>query len=123
MNDDAAASTGEVVRAGNTLTWTGNLGVGQIATITYSVTVTAAGPAELRNVVTSPDERAICDPEGVCTTTHDVPPPPLAVTGGTLSASIVLSSIFLLLAGGAALVISRRRRSITVVGESRDHTM
>ncbi|MCP2638169.1 DUF11 domain-containing protein, partial [Microbacterium sp. HD4P20] len=39
-NGDAAASSGTVARAGNTLTWTGDLAVGQTATITYSVDVT-----------------------------------------------------------------------------------
>ncbi|MCP2635559.1 DUF11 domain-containing protein, partial [Microbacterium sp. HD4P20] len=117
-NGDAAASSGTVARAGNTLTWTGDLAVGQTATITYSVDVTTAGPAQLRNVVTSPDERAICDPEGVCTTQHDVPapPPPLAVTGGTIAWTTAALGALLLLIGAAALQMHRRRASKALDG-------
>ncbi|MBW9094856.1 DUF11 domain-containing protein [Microbacterium jejuense] len=112
FNDDAAATAGSVTRDGDTLEWSGDLAVGQTATITYSVTVTAAGPAQLRNVVTSSDERAICDPAGTCTTEHDVPAPPppaLAITGGTISWAAGILSALLLLVGTAVLVLRRRR--------------
>jgi fimbrial isopeptide formation D2 family protein/uncharacterized repeat protein (TIGR01451 family) len=110
-NNDQTATAGAVDRSGNTLTWVGDLSVGQTVTITYSVHVTAAGPAQLRNVVTSPDERAICDPEDVCVTQHDVPAPPpgLAVTGGTIAWTAGGLAGLLLLIGAAALFIHRRR--------------
>ena len=38
-NADAAATSGSVCYASPNLTWTGNLAVGAVATITYSVTV------------------------------------------------------------------------------------
>ncbi|WP_243229117.1 hypothetical protein [Microbacterium sp. CIAB417] len=115
-NDDAEASAGNVSRDGNTLTWTGDLAQGETATITYSVTVTAAGPAELRNVVTSPDERAICDPDGACATTHEVPPaPPLAVTGGAIAWGVAGLAGVLLIGGALLLGIRRRERETLVV--------
>lgn len=110
-NDDATATTGNVTRDGDTLTWRGDLAVGQTATITYSVRVTAGGPAELVNAVTSADERAICDPAGVCATQHDVPaPPPLAITGGTIVWTAAGIAALLVLAGAAAMIMARRRR-------------
>jgi len=109
-NDDAAATGGTVTRDGDVLTWTGDLAVGQTVTITYSVTVTATGKAELRNVVTSPDERAICDPDGVCVTTHEVPPvPPLAITGGTIGWGAAGAAGILLIAGAVLFLVRKRR--------------
>ncbi|SEI83170.1 CshA/CshB family fibrillar adhesin-related protein [Demequina mangrovi] len=57
-NDDAAADTGTVSYAEPTLTWTGSLGVGATATITYSVTVDdpPEGDASLDNAVLGPPE-------------------------------------------------------------------
>lgn len=108
-NGGESASSGAVSRAGNTLTWTGDLAVGQVVTLTYKVTVTAAGNDELLNVVTSPDERSLCDPDAVCTTRHEVPPP-LAMTGGAIAWGTVFAAMLLLLGGGGALLVSRRRR-------------
>lgn len=109
-NDDATATAGAVARSGNTLTWTGELALDQTVTVTYSVTVTATGSAELHNVVTSPDERAICDPASVCATTHDIPaPPPLAVTGGTISWTAAGLGGLLMIAGAIAFLSHRRR--------------
>lgn len=110
-NDDAVATAGTLTRAGNTLTWAGDLGVGQTVTITYSLDVTAVGQARLRNVVTSPDDRAICDPGAACVTQHDVPPPlpGLAVTGVALGWTGAALAGVLLLLGTAALLIHRRR--------------
>ncbi|MBW1638654.1 DUF11 domain-containing protein [Microbacterium resistens] len=114
-NDDATASSGAVTRAGDTLTWKGDLAVGQTVTVTYSVTVTSAGPAELRNVVTSPDVRAICDPAGVCETEHEVPPtPPLAITGGVLGWGLGVLAGGLLIAGAMLIGIRRRRQDDAV---------
>jgi hypothetical protein len=78
-----------------------------VVTITYSVTVTAAGDDQLRNVVTSSDERALCDPNGVCTTDHRVPPP-LASTGWDLPWLTIPVALVLLVLGGGALLITRR---------------
>ncbi|WP_067245462.1 DUF7927 domain-containing protein [Microbacterium resistens] len=114
-NDDATASSGAVTRVGDTLTWKGDLAVGQTVTVTYSVTVTSAGPAELRNVVTSPDVRAICDPAGVCETEHEVPPtPPLAITGGVLGWGLGVLAGGLLIAGAMLIGIRRRRQDDAV---------
>lgn len=110
-NDDATATAGTLTRAGNTLTWAGDLGVGQTVTITYSLDVTAVEPAQLRNVITSSDNRAICDPSAACVTLHDVPPPQaLAITGVTLGWTGAVLAAVLLLVGAAALMIHRRRR-------------
>ncbi|WP_309102995.1 hypothetical protein [Microbacterium sp.] len=115
-NDDAQATSGTVMREGNTLSWTGDLEVGQTVTVAYSVTVTAAGPAELRNVVSSPDERAICDPAGVCVTAHEVPElPPLAVTGGAISWAVAGLAGMFLIAGAALLTIRRRREQLALI--------
>jgi uncharacterized repeat protein (TIGR01451 family) len=114
-NDDAIATAGAVSRDGNTLTWTGDLGVGESVEITYSVTVTATGPAELRNTVSSLDVRAICDPDGSCVTEHPVlPAPALAITGGTVGGGLAGLAGILLIGGAALLAIRRRRRTDTV---------
>ncbi|SEB07579.1 DUF7927 domain-containing protein [Leifsonia sp. 21MFCrub1.1] len=73
-NNDATASSGIVSRSGNTLTWAGDLAVGQVVTITYSVTVTGAGDMTLTNKVVPGDERGECvpapDQNPDCATTH-----------------------------------------------------
>ncbi|WP_203337310.1 DUF7927 domain-containing protein [Nocardioides limicola] len=75
-NDDVDATNGSATLAGTSLTWTGDLGVGEVVTLTYSVTVTEGGDRELRNVVTSADERSVCAPaedgNTGCATTHDL---------------------------------------------------
>ncbi|WP_069112076.1 LPXTG cell wall anchor domain-containing protein [Jiangella alba] len=75
-NDDAVADSGEVSYEEPTLTWTGDLEVGQVVTLTYSVTANAVGEGddELVNVVTDPADEGVCVPaedgnEG-CTTDH-----------------------------------------------------
>jgi len=70
---DAAASTGTVSIAGETLTWTGSLALDATATITYSVTVDqpVTGDFLLAQTVTSPNRGSICPEGGVdprCTT-------------------------------------------------------
>ncbi|MGN6125627.1 MAG: DUF7507 domain-containing protein, partial [Humibacter sp.] len=111
------ASTGTVARNGNTLTWSGDLAVGQKATITYSVTVTGGGNGSVVNVVTSPDKTAACVPAADqnpdCTTTHPIDPGAqagLADTGSNV-AGWVAGGLGLLLAGLALAVIRRRRLS------------
>jgi uncharacterized repeat protein (TIGR01451 family) len=72
--NNATADSGTVGRAGNTLTWSGDLAVGQVVSVTYSVTVTGAGDTTLTNTVTPGDARGECvpapDQNPDCTTTH-----------------------------------------------------
>jgi fimbrial isopeptide formation D2 family protein/uncharacterized repeat protein (TIGR01451 family) len=67
-NGNATASTGSVSVKGTTLSWKGNLKVGAVETITYSVTVIAAGDDYVKNVVTSTDQRGRCDEAVGCRT-------------------------------------------------------
>ena len=79
-NDDQTASAGTVQRAGDLLTWSGPLAVGQTVTIRYSVTVTGDGDQRIANVVTSPDGTAACVPAADgnpgCATEHTLTDPP-----------------------------------------------
>src|SRR5690606_139557 len=59
-NDDAATSSGEVVVEDGVLTWSGDLALDEVVTITYSVVFSGAGAEGLRNVVTSEDRRGEC---------------------------------------------------------------
>jgi uncharacterized repeat protein (TIGR01451 family) len=103
-NDDAAASSGTVNFAEPTLGWTGDLGVGQTVTITYSVTVAGDGDLTLSNAVTTPDRRGRCDDEIGCSTTHPVgkyifskvadPPPGSTVSpGDTVGYTITVTQV------------------------------
>lgn len=73
-NDDAEVSAGDLDYDEDTqeLSWAGDLAVGDVVTITYSVTVTAAGDTSLTNTVTSP---GCLTPED-CTTNHSRVPTP-----------------------------------------------
>jgi LPXTG-motif cell wall-anchored protein/uncharacterized repeat protein (TIGR01451 family) len=122
-NNDAKATSGQLVREGTTLTWTGDLDVGQVVTLTYSVTVGDTPNAVMRNVVTSDDERAVCvdaaDGNGDCTTTHNTPPKPpvtpppggpqLPDTGQSIQTWVLLIGAALLI-GGFMLASATRRR-------------
>lgn len=112
-NDDAQASSGEVTRVGEEVRWSGDLEVGQVVTITYSVTVGDRENAELRNVVTSEDPRGTCvdaaDGNPDCRTEHHTPGGSLASTG----ASLGLGAAGLLLALLGSLAVIARRRSLT----------
>ncbi len=68
------ASAGEATLDGSTLTWTGDLAVDDVVTITYTVTVGAVGEGsdQLVNPVTSDDERGVCITPGGCRTEHPV---------------------------------------------------
>lgn len=68
FNDDAAASSGLLAfdPATQALSWSGDLAVGEVITITYSVTVTGDGDGTLDNVVTSDKCGESCD------TTHTI---------------------------------------------------
>ncbi len=63
FNNDATATTGQLSYTAPALNWTGALGIGQSATITYTVTVTNSGDHSLSNTAqascTAPE---ICDP-------------------------------------------------------------
>lgn len=73
------ATSGSVAIVGDTLTWEGDLAAGATVTVTYQVTVNALddlGDRELRNVVSTTDERSVnCppgDPGPECETEHVV---------------------------------------------------
>jgi uncharacterized repeat protein (TIGR01451 family) len=80
----ATASTGTVSFTSPNLTWTGNLGVGASATITYSVVIRNPDPGDrvLTNAVTSTTPGSDC-PAGntnpACTTTVNVLVPALTI--------------------------------------------
>ncbi|WP_275291750.1 hypothetical protein [Amycolatopsis sp. La24] len=137
-NNDATASTGSTTYAAPRLTWTGDLPLGAIATVTYSVKVKSpVGDGQsLRNVITSTTPGTNCpDPstDERCKTTTPltktpptpptpptVPPtppvqppppnPPLASTGVVLI-PVGIVALALLAGGGALLLVSRRRSS------------
>ncbi|WP_198663890.1 DUF7927 domain-containing protein [Jiangella endophytica] len=136
-NDDAAATSGEVSLDGTQLTWTGDLAVGQIVTITYSVTVGDAENATIRNVVTSLDDDATCvpAPDGNpdCRTEHYTPgaqppapeepgepgEPDLPDTGAdSMSVALTAGAVLLLAGAGFGLVARRRRGSATEGGST-----
>ncbi|CAN7170292.1 SpaA isopeptide-forming pilin-related protein [Microbacterium sp. LjRoot45] len=64
----ASAGTASFDVSTSTLSWAGDLAVGQTATVTYSVTVTDDGDAELMNIVMSDG----CIQKVRCETTHNV---------------------------------------------------
>ncbi|WP_152362551.1 DUF6923 family protein [Microlunatus speluncae] len=69
-NGDVTASAGEATVDGTDLTWRGAIEPGGKITISYSVTLTGAGDAQLINVAFQPD----CDPaDEAC---QPAPPPP-----------------------------------------------
>lgn len=115
---DAKASAGTVSRTGDRLTWTGDLGVGDVVTITYSVVVTGNGDKTIANSVTSPDRVAACVPapdrNPGCATTHRVTDPAdpagLASTGSTIAWGVGGISAALLGAGAVLIAIRRRNR-------------
>ncbi|MFK4761530.1 hypothetical protein ACI3KS_11395 [Microbacterium sp. ZW T5_45] len=112
---DQKASSGTLTKTGSTLSWTGDLAVGQVVTITYSVKVTGAGDRDIANLVTTDDIGGSCDPTGSCTTDHRVPPPTgLAITGGSIAWTVVAAGGVALLIGAGLLIASRRRRRETV---------
>jgi hypothetical protein len=116
------ASAGSVAVSGDELTWSGALGIGETATVTYVVRVAAStvrADSSLRNVVTPTAGGGSCAPGG-CVTDNplgsSVPAsltdPSLADTGASTAAPVGL--IGLLLAAGAvllALARVRRRRA------------
>jgi fimbrial isopeptide formation D2 family protein/LPXTG-motif cell wall-anchored protein len=77
-NGDVNASIGAATVTGNTLAWSGTVPVGQVATITYSVTVhdiaglEAGGNKNLTNPVTSPGCEVVDGKTPHCVTDHPV---------------------------------------------------
>jgi len=93
-NTDAAASVGSVSYSSPTLTWTGDLAIGQTATITY--TVTAHNPATadktMVNPVVSSAVGSTCPPasgNAACRATVAVLTPGLTVTSSVDKATAV----------------------------------
>lgn len=107
-NGDLAASSGTATfdKATGKLSWSGDLAPGDVATITYSVTVEAGGDGDLVNTVTSPG----CST--ACSTEHNrVPPPPsgLATTGGGIAIGGIVAAVLVIAVGAGLLVRGRRR--------------
>jgi uncharacterized repeat protein (TIGR01451 family) len=128
-NGDAKASSGSVARKGNTLVWTGDLAVGEVVKITYSVEATGKGDMRLVNPVTSPDERGVCDPSVGCKTVHDMDEPSgvssddesdsngiLPDTGAGWTLSGLLIALVLVGGGSAAVALTRRREVVAADG-------
>lgn len=110
-NDDLVASSGtaSIDAATGMLAWRGDLAVGDVATITYSVTVGTGGDGVLVNTVTSPG----CTTQ--CTTTHDRRPPPpagLAITGGDIAVGGLVGAVLVIAVGVGLFVRGRRREGI-----------
>ncbi|PJJ73234.1 putative repeat protein (TIGR01451 family) [Diaminobutyricimonas aerilata] len=109
------SDTGEVVMDGTTLTWSGALDSGDVATITYAVNVraNAADGADLVNV-------AAVDGSLVSLTVDGVPAPrtsttntvvnALAATGAVITTTVLVGIALLLLGLLTVLYIQRRRR-------------
>jgi fimbrial isopeptide formation D2 family protein/uncharacterized repeat protein (TIGR01451 family) len=118
-NNDQKADSGTVTRSGNTLTWTGDLAVGQVVTITYSVTVTGKGDMILTNKAAPGDDRGECvpalDQNPDCTTTHrtgnftyskmsDPATPATVAIGDTVTYTVTVTQVGPAAVPGAALV-------------------
>ena len=89
-NGDAAATAGTVLFASPNLTWTGNLAVGAVATITFSVTVSNpdTGNQILASTITSATPGSTCpagNPAASCTATVDVAVLTIVNSAGTSS--------------------------------------
>jgi uncharacterized repeat protein (TIGR01451 family) len=83
-NLDGSATSGNVSYSGQSLSWTGPLGVGASVTIGYSVTVSTptGGDRTLRNTVVSPSAGSACpalSPAAQCTSEVAVLVPALAI--------------------------------------------
>lgn len=114
FNDDAEADVGTVSYEEPTLTWEGDLAVGEAATITYSFMVTSdsgilenAVVAEIEGTNCSAEPAGDGDPADCATTAQFGETLPDTGPGATLALGLV--GVGLLLIGGAALVMSRRR--------------
>ncbi len=97
--NDAKATSGSVSYAAPTLTWKGNLAVGQKVALSYSVTVTGNGDDKLANVVSTPDLRGSCDPLVGCQTHHEVSAAQAQSTDGGLASTGNDTQLQLILGG------------------------
>lgn len=116
-----------------TLTWTGDLAVGEKVELTYSVVVNddaADGSAVLNGVVGTSNEvlsDCVAGTEESCFTEHEVEVPEtpvapekpeadkpsnLARTGGDIAPWLIGGSALLVLAGGATIALTRRRQVV-----------
>ncbi|MEU6124740.1 isopeptide-forming domain-containing fimbrial protein [Streptomyces sp. NPDC047123] len=111
-NRDATADRGTVTRRGTTLRWTGRLGVGDRATVTYSVRVEKGGDRTLRNAVTTSTRGGNCvdGTEPGCTTTTEITSPVLPPTGSSTGWWASAVAFLLVLTGGLLFGLARRRR-------------
>ncbi len=94
FNGSAVTTSGSLSYTAPTLTWTGDLAVGAVATITYSVTVSLAGTGDssLVNTVSSSAVGSPCRPgDGSpgCTSSVDVRIPALTTVATASTASAV----------------------------------
>lgn len=80
--DDATATSGSVGYTASVLTWTGDLGVGETAVISYSLTVDDPGTGNLSllTTVSSTESGATCGSGAQCSSTVTVLVPGLAVS-------------------------------------------
>ncbi|MFJ9173232.1 LPXTG cell wall anchor domain-containing protein [Streptomyces sp. NPDC102360] len=117
-NGDASTDTGDVSYDAPNLTWSGDVPVGETATLTYSVTVKdpIAGNGTLANAVVGPDSSncAAGSKDPACGTSAEITPndsggelPDTGPSTGTLIAA--LGSVFLL--GLGVLLTTAVRRS------------
>ncbi|MEV5968235.1 putative Ig domain-containing protein [Kribbella sp. NPDC051952] len=93
-NANATATTGVVAFAGQTLTWAGDLAVGQTVTITYSVTAhsPATGDKTMVNPVSSTATGSTCPPasgNSACRATIAVLTPALTIASAASAARTV----------------------------------
>ncbi|GAA1015996.1 hypothetical protein Aple_011310 [Acrocarpospora pleiomorpha] len=106
-NNDAAATSGSVDYSAPTLTWTGDLGIGAVATITYTVTIRDPYPGDafISNTVTSTTPGNTCpagSSDSRCTVFVTVLVPALTLTktadtstvteGGTVEYTVTVTN-------------------------------
>ncbi|WP_157521701.1 DUF7507 domain-containing protein [Herbidospora cretacea] len=94
-NGDASATSGVVSYAEPTLSWTGDLPIGAVATVTFSVRIKDPDPGDGRLVqqVVSTTQGATCPGGPSCSTTVRVLTPRLAITKQADAASVVAGGI------------------------------
>jgi choice-of-anchor A domain-containing protein/uncharacterized repeat protein (TIGR01451 family) len=97
-NGDAAATSGALGYTAPTLTWNGDLAVGQSATITYSVTVRDPDPGDklMVNGVSATDPGSTCPPASAnpdCVSSVPVLVPVLTITKSAGSTSTVAGGV------------------------------
>ncbi|CUU59674.1 conserved repeat domain-containing protein [Parafrankia irregularis] len=94
FNGDAVASAGTPTFAGQTLTWTGDLAVGAVVTVTYSLTVRDPDPGDkvLVTMLASTETGSSCPPNSAnagCLGSVAVLTPALTVTSSVSAATVL----------------------------------